>query len=107
MVKTACRPIETESGLPPLAQRVPLAVRVAHAIRLDSQELVNLDAVELEVQSAGGHVHTPYLGAFKADLLDRVVPMLGEVLVPVMQGERIVLAQVLLCLLYTSDAADE
>ena len=48
-----------ESGLPPLAQGVPLAVRVGHAIRLDGQELVNLDAVELEVQSAGGHVHTP------------------------------------------------
>ena len=32
----------------------------------------------------------------QSDLLDRVVPMLGEVLVPVMQGERVVLAQVLL-----------
>lgn len=34
-----------ESGPPPLAQGVPLAVRVAHAIRLDGQELVDLDAV--------------------------------------------------------------
>ncbi len=39
------------SGLPPLAQRIPLAVRVAHAVWLGGQELVNLNAVELEVQA--------------------------------------------------------
>ena len=58
-----------ESGLPPLAQGVPLAVRVGHAIRLDGQELVNLDAVELEVQSAGGHVHTHTLARSKPTCL--------------------------------------
>ena len=84
------------SGLPPLAQRIPLAVRVAHTVWLGGQELVNLNAVELEVQGAGGHIHAPHLGALESDLLDRVIPVLGEILVPVMQGERVMLAQVLL-----------
>ena len=61
-----------ESGPPPLAQGVPLAVPGGpRRSRLDGQELVDLDAVELEVQSAGGHVHTHTLARSKPTCLPR------------------------------------
>jgi len=61
---------------------------MAGAVGAHGEELVDLDAVELEVERAGRHVQALHLRAFEAHLPDGVVPMFGEVAVPVVQRQR-------------------
>ena len=57
---------------------------------------MQLDPTALEAQPRPGHVHAPDAGRRLAHLLDAGVPVLLEVAAPLGEGERVVLAEVLL-----------
>src|SRR5271165_371385 len=57
---------------------------------------MNLDAVQIEAYARDGHIQAPHAGAALADLADRLLPVALQVLTPLAQRHRVVLAQVLL-----------
>src|SRR6187200_685713 len=74
---------EREPGIP---------VRVG----LDGEHLVQLDLVALERQPRPGHVEPPDLRGALTHLAHALVPVGLEVLAPALEGQRVVLAEVLL-----------
>ena len=83
----------TGSAAPPRAQRQPAGPVV---VRPHRQHLVQLDLVALEPESRAGHVQAPDPRRALAHLGDALVPVVDEVAAPLGEGQRVVLAQVLL-----------
>ena len=57
---------------------------------------MHLNVVHLEIERATGHIEPPQTGLRLTDELDGVIPMRHQILVPTVQRECIVLAEVLL-----------